>query len=203
MPDTLYEEFYDPTVKYQNESRSFCYELCSSMIIQSKNDISQSWYTNTKTIQAILLLEYCWNFSSKKTKELTLSSVFKVLHKNEESLRQLEQYSFLTLPENLENKIRTIFSSFSRTFDQTGTSKALSLLNAPLFVMWDTKIRRRLNKELIKGIDNGQTGDQYILFLRRLRGYNAQHNFQQKLSPHSVLAKKIDEYHYIRIVLGL
>jgi len=48
---------------------------------------------------------------------------------------------------------------------QTGASKALGLLNPELFVMWDTKIRKRLKKEHIKGIDNGETPENYLKFL--------------------------------------
>jgi hypothetical protein len=201
MPDTLYKNFYDPTKKYKRESRAFCYEMCTSMIKQSKRDVTKSWYTNIKTIQAILLLEYCWNFAAKKTKKLSVKSVQKVIFKNEKLLKQLEQYSFLTLPKNLEGIIKKIVASFSHLFDQTGATKALSLLNPELFVMWDTKIRKRLRKELMYKIDNGQTSDQYLLFLHKLQDYSSQYNFKKRLSPNAILAKKIDEYHYVEIVL--
>lgn len=202
MPDRLYEQFYDPTVKFQREPRAFCYEMAISLINQSKGDNPNSWYTDTKTVQAVLLLLFCWNFAARKTKRLTTESTRKVLRENENTLRQLEKFSLLTFTQGTEPLIRKVFSHFCRVFGQTGATKALSLLNPALFVMWDTKIRQRLRRELIQGIDNGQTAKQYLLFLCKLRYYSEHHNFQQHLATDMVLAKKIDEYHYVKIVMN-
>lgn len=202
MPDTLYEDFYDPTEAFSREPRAFCYEMAISLIDQSKGDNIRFWYTDTKTVQAILLLLFCWNFAARETKRLTMESTRKVLRDNENCLRQLENFSLFTFTPEVEPLIRSVFSRFRRVFGQTGATKALSLINPALFVMWDTKIRQRLRRELIRGIDNGQTAEQYILFLRGIREYAYQYNFQQQLKRNAILAKKIDEYHYVKIVMS-
>ncbi|MEX1138490.1 MAG: hypothetical protein WEF53_03995 [Bacteroidota bacterium] len=202
MPDTLYQEFEDPTEAFAREPRAFCYDLAIGLINQAKAEATLSWYTQTESVKAIILLLYCWNFAARETKRLTFDSVRNVLSTNEQNLRLLEQYTLLTFDETSELPIQTVFSQFREAFGQTGATKALSLLNPRLFLMWDTRIRARLRRELVRGLDNGQTEDQYILFLRKVRDYAAQYNFQQRLAPNAILAKKIDEYHYVRIVMA-
>jgi len=201
MPDRLYEEFFDPTEAFQREPRSFCYDIAQLMITEAKNDNAQTWYTHTKTVQAIVLLLFCWNFAAKITKKITIEGTRGVLAQNETLLKQLEQISFLTFDEQTEPLIRKVFTNFSRAFGQTGATKALSLLNPSLFLMWDTKIRQRLRRSLIRGIDNGQTNDQYLRFMYKVREYSIHYNFQARLDANAVLAKKIDEYHYVRIIM--
>ena len=69
----------------------------------------------------------------------------------------------------------------------------MSLLNPHLFVMWDTAIRRRLNKELIRGIGNGQTGEEYVVFLKGVQAIVKEYGIAEKLPHESVLAKKLNE----------
>jgi len=202
MPDRLYEEFYDPTEAFQREPRAFCYDLAMTLVAQAKADNTQSWYTNINTVRAILLLLFCWNFAARKTKKLTEESTRRLLERNQDYLRPLHDVSLTTFTATTEPLIRKVFTSFCRLFGQTGATKALSLINPSLFVMWDTRIRDRLRKELIRGIDNGQDAEQYLRFLRRIRDYSAQYGFQQRLAPGAILAKKIDEYHYVRIVMN-
>ena len=202
MPDTLYEDCEDPTDAFKREPRAFCYDLAVCLISQAKTDLTQSWYTNTETVKAIILLLYCWNFAARETKKLTFDLVRDVLATCEANLRCLEQYTLLTFTEESGTIIGSVFSQFRPLFGQTGATKALSLLNPSLFLMWDTSIRKRLRRELIRGLDNGQTEGQYTLFLRQVRGYAIQHDFQQRLAPDAILAKKIDEYHYVKIVMG-
>lgn len=201
MADALYRDFYDPTHAFEREPRAFCYEMASALISEARTDNPPSWYTDIRTVRGILLLLFCWNFAARKTKSLTIERTHHLLRQNEARLRQLEGYSLLTFTEQEEPIIQKVFSSFCREFDQTGAAKALSLLNPPLFVMWDTAIRQRVRRELIRGIDNGQTGEQYLLFVESLRQYSLQYNFQQRLAPGAILAKKIDEYHYVEIVM--
>ena len=85
---------------------------------------------------------------------------------------------------------------------QTGASKALSLLNPKLFVMWDTKIRRRLNKELIKGINNGKTPESYLRFLYGIKDIIEKYKIKDKLPRSAIVAKKIDEYNYVKIIMN-
>ena len=83
---------------------------------------------------------------------------------------------------------------------QTEASKALSLLNLKLFVMWDTKIRRFL-KKFIKNIKNGENPKHYYNFLSGTEEIIFEFNLQEKVPKNSKIAKKIDEYHYVEIVM--
>ena len=85
---------------------------------------------------------------------------------------------------------------------QTGASKALSLLNPKLFVMWDTKIRKRLKKELITGIGNGEKSENYVTFLKGIQRIINEYNLKQKLPLDSIVAKKVDEYNYVKIIMN-
>jgi hypothetical protein len=117
-------------------------------------------------------------------------------------LKHLEKYKIINADDNAWNVIGSLFDQFSLLFGQTGASKALSLLNPELFVMWDTEIRKRLNRELIKGIGNGKSGASYITFLKGIQRIIRDHKLEKKLLKDVILAKKIDEYHYVRIVMN-
>jgi hypothetical protein len=204
MPD-FYRRFYDATRAFQKkEPRAFCYDLAMSLIRQAKDDHTQSWYRNLQTTQGIILLLFCWNFAAKKTKKITIARTRRLLQRNERRLRQLENYCLLNFPADAEPLIKKVFSEFLNEFGQTGATKALSLLNTSLFVMWDTKIRAYLRcKRLIPQIGRGETSDQYLQFLKGLRNYSNQYNFTARLTdPNAVLAKKIDEYHYVKIIIN-
>jgi hypothetical protein len=84
---------------------------------------------------------------------------------------------------------------------QTGASKALSLLNPELFVMWDTKIRRRLNRSLIPGIRNGELSAQYVLFLKGIQQIIINYKIKEKIPHGESVAKKIDEFNYVKIIM--
>jgi hypothetical protein len=78
----------------------------------------------------------------------------------------LEKYSIINADERAWAVVKPLFDEFGKILGQTGASKALSLLNPWLFVMWDTRIRKELNQDLIRGIGNGASGDSYVIFLR-------------------------------------
>ena len=86
--------------------------------------------------------------------------------------------------------IKRIFDQSRSLFCQTGASKALSLLNPELSVMWDTAIRKRLKREWIPGIMNGESGEHYIIFLKGIQTIIEQSRIAEKLPPNSVVAKK-------------
>jgi hypothetical protein len=67
--------------------------------------------------------------------------------------------------------------------------------------MWDTAIRRRLRKQLIPGIGNGQTGKEYVVFLKGVQKIIREYQIIEKLPEASSVAKKFDEYNYVRIVM--
>ena len=199
MPYNLYKDFSDPSEKFKEEPRAFCYDLASELIKEAKLQ-SSDWYTHEKTIQGILLLLFCWNFAAKETKKLTISKVREVLENNKGELSDLEGYSLLTMDEFCEGLIKKVYKAFRSLFGQTGASKALSLLNKELFVMWDTKIRNRLRK-IIKNIYNGESPESYLNFLYGIRDIAIRFDLQNKLPPGAILAKKIDEFHFAYIVM--
>lgn len=68
--------------------------------------------------------------------------------------------------------------------------------------MWDTAIRKRLKRGLIPGIMNGESGEYYMIFLKGIQNIIEKYRIAEKLPQNSVVAKKIDEYHYVRIVMN-
>jgi len=204
--NNLYAEFFDPGEKFQLEPRAFCYDLASDLIAQAKSKSPKNWYNQRETIQGVLLLLYTWNFAAQKTKALNYDNVGGLLKDNKELLRKLEKRSIqddeITW-ENIKEDIEKVFDSFKTLFGQTGASKALSLLNPNLFVMWDTNIRKELNKELIPKINNGKSSKHYITYLEGIRKIIDEYNIATNLPPGSIVAKKIDEYNYVKIVMGL
>lgn len=200
--DNLYDKFGDPSAEFQNEPRGFFYDLASKFIEDERQSGCEKWRTTDGTIKGILLLLFTWNFAAKETKKLNFQNVREVLIKTNPKLQQLEGVTVETVNDNNLNIIKDIFSEFQRLMGQTGASKALSLLNPHLFVMWDTKIRRRLNKSLIPRIKNGELPEQYIIFLKGIKNIIAKYKINEKILPGSFVAKKIDEFHYVHIIMN-
>jgi len=199
--DDLYEDFFDPSDEFQDEPRYFCYELATELIDKAKSS-PESWYLNENTIKGILILLFTWNFAAIETKKLNFKNVGKILQECEQDLKELESYSIESIDTKIEEKIKNVFGKFKELMGQTGASKALSLLNPKLFVMWDTKIRKRLNKELIKGINNGETPASYLKFLYGIKDIIEKYNIKDKLPQSANVAKKIDEYNYVKIIMN-
>ncbi len=201
MRDKLYERFYDPGDAFSEEPRAFCYDLARKLIRQGKKKAGARWYYSDCTIKGILLLLYTWNFAARETKKLNHKKLEKLLKSSAPDLRKLERYTILTADKKAWPIIRRVFSKFKKLLGQTGASKALSLLNPKLFVMWDTAIRQRLKKQLVPGIDNGQLAEHYVLFLRETQRNIDRYEIARKVKRGSILAKKIDEFHYSELVL--
>ena len=198
----FYKKFYDPTEKFKQEPRYFCYEIATELIKKAQK-MGKNWYEDENTLKGILLLLFCWNFAAKQTKKLKFENLKEVLVKCKKKLQFLEEYSIEDLnPNNKELKkaIEEVYKEFKNLMGQTGASKALSLLNPKLFVMWDTKIRRFL-KEFIKNIENGEKPEHYYNFLLGIKKIILEFNLQEKIPQNSIIAKKIDEYHYVEIVM--
>lgn len=202
MKDSIYSSFYDPSEDYLEEPRAFCYDLSSELINQAKDISGESWYTNDLTIKGILLLLYTWNFASPITKKLDFNTIRQLLVRSQDRLLFLEKYNITSADERAWSVVKPLFDEFSKVFGQTGASKALSLLNPRLFVMWDTRIRKELKQTLIKGIGNGETGDSYVIFLKGIQRIIEEYDIESKLPPDAVLAKKIDEYHFVKFVMN-
>lgn len=58
-----------------------------------------------------------------------------------------------------------------------------------------------MNRELIRGIGSGKTGHAYVTFLKGIQSIIKDFKLEEKLSSDVILAKKIDEYHYVHIVM--
>jgi len=200
--DELYINFSDPTQEFLQEPRAFCYDLASQLVNQAKKYTGDNWYTDENTIKGLLLLLYTWNFAARETKRLSFENVRNLLCQNQVKLRSLENVSIRTADDHSWALIEDVFDSFRSRLGQTGASKALSLLNPGLFVMWDTGIRKRLNRELIPGIENGQSGKYYVNFLKGIQNIIEKYRLEEKLPPNSQIAKKLDEYHYVKIVMN-
>jgi hypothetical protein len=201
MRDKLYNEFYDPSHDFLCEPRAFCYDVATQLINEAKDVADKEWYVDINTIKGVLLLLYTWNFAAKKTKKLDFQNVSELISNTKDDLKFLEKYSIKTADKNVWEVISRVFDQFRNLLGQTGASKALSLLNPELFVMWDTEIRKRLKRQLITGIKNGERGKYYVIFLKRIQEIIEEYRIAEKLPPNSVVAKKIDEYHYVRIVM--
>jgi len=200
MKDTLYNGFYDPSQQFRRmDPRAFCYDLAEELIYKAKHTCNEDWYDDPRTVKGVLLLLFTWNFAAKATKNLTFEKISHLLKDNKEDLKFLEQFSIESADERAWPVIGKVFANFMAVLGQTGASKALSLLNPYLFVMWDTKIRRRLNKELIPGIDNGERPEHYVTFLQGIQRVVRDYHIPEKLPDGSIVAKKIDEYHWVKI----
>jgi hypothetical protein len=201
MEDCLYETFYDPQLDFAKEPRAFCYELATDFISNAKKAAGQNWYEDINTKKGVLLLLFTWNFAAPITKKLTFDGIGRLLKLASEDLRFLEPYSITTAGEDAWGRARNAFDVFAPECGQTGASKALSLLNPQLFVMWDTAIRKRLNKGLIRGIGNGESGEQYVILLKGVQGLIKKYNIAAKV-PVEAIAKKFDEYNFVQLVMN-
>jgi len=202
MEDKLYDGFYDPSQDFLGEPRAFCYELATQFINQAKETATGNWYEDINTIKGVLLLLYTWNFAAKETKKLNFQNVGELIRNTKKDLKSLEKYSIRTADNAVWDMVKRIFDQFRNLLGQTGASKAMSLLNPELFVMWDTSIRKRLKRELIPGIMNGESGEYYVIFLKGIQNIIEKYRMAEKLPRNSVVAKKIDEYHYVKIVMN-
>jgi len=203
----FYNDFPKATFLFVKEPRAFCYELSQELIDRARRDSIDNWYRDNNTVKAILLLLFCWNFAARITKQLKIQDVVEILDKHRANLRSLEHFSIMDKWESESNKIKAIYTDFKKTFGQTGASKALSLLNPRLFVMWDTKIReflgnKRADKRLrINELGNGEEPESYLMFLKGIKNIIKELDLHERLENQNDIAKKIDEYHYVKLVM--
>lgn len=204
MEDEFYSDFPQRIEEfYANEPRAFCYDLSLSLINNAKETDIENWYYNNKTIEGILLLLYCWNFASPITKKLTKPIIENLLRTNKDNLKYLESYSILDFNENVHQRILEVFGNFKIIFGQTGASKALSLLNTKLFIMWDTKIRKTLrNLNLVSRIGNGEKPENYLKFMIDMKEVISRNGLVNLIENAEDITKKIDEFHFAKIVVN-
>jgi len=203
MEDEFYSDFPQRIDDfYAKEPRAFCYDISVRLINDAKETDFENWYYNNKTIEGILLLLYCWNFASPITKKLTKPIIENLLQTNKNNLKYLEPYSILVFNEDVHQKILEVFRNFKNIFGQTGASKALSLLNSRLFIMWDTKIRKTLRHlNLVSRIANGEKPEHYLKFMMDMKEVISRNGLVNRIENAEEIAKKIDEFHFAKIVL--
>ena len=197
----FYNEFPELIEKFREEPRAFVYDLACRLIQEAKDLCQQDWYTHGKTIEAILLLLFCWNFAARAIKKLTFLKVKELLERNKNALRELENYSLVTTDNSAYEKIQRVFDDLRLLFGQTGSSKALSLMNPKLFVMWDTKIRSKLKRFIEADIANGETGQCYINYLSGINKIVKICDLEKRNDSNVTLAKRLDEYHFAKIIM--
>ena len=201
--NTLYENFADPTQDFLNEPRAFCYDVALGFINTARASCGTAWRTSDDTVKGILLLLFTWNFVALETKALTYLKIRQALAASDEALNRLEGVKIEDdiSPAQWED-ISHAFSAFKAVMGQTGASKALSLMNPELFVMWDTKIRRRLKRCLIPDIFNGEEDEYYVTFLKGVKTLITRYDLRRKIPLGTSLAKKIDEFNYVKLIMG-
>jgi hypothetical protein len=192
-----YEKFFDPTDKFSKEPRAFCYDLALRMIKKDKGEI----VVNNETVNGIFLLLLTWNFAAPITKTLDQEKIRGLLDKNKTRIDKLKNLTICTFEEHYKSDVGVLFENFRKIFGQTGASKALSLINPKLFVMWDTEIRKEIKRKYIKGIGNGETAEKYIIYLFGVKKIIHDYNLCSKITNKNEIAKKFDEYNYVKIVL--
>jgi len=201
MCTEFYNEFPGATSGFINEPRYFVYDLSLELIAKAKTEHGENWIEADNTIKAIILLLYCWNFAAPITKTMTFEKIRTLLLKQKSNIKSTLKHSIIDNWEIDEEKILSIVSEFKNDFGQTGTSKALSLLNPKLFVMWDTRIRRCLERDkIISEIGNGETPEKYIKYLKDIKRNILGLKLQDRVDI-AFLAKKIDEYHFVKILM--
>ena len=202
MRDKIYKEFRDPTKKfYEVEHRAFCYDVATSFIMKARRKAKGKWLTHDSTVKGILLLLFAWNSAARVTKKLSPDKLKKAIGKVKSELGSIEAKKITDEMEASDwKKIEKIFDAFRKECGQTGASKALSLLNPGLFVMWDTGIREELRGTHIYGIGNGEDGKKYVRFLKGVQRIIRDNDLVSRLPKGSNIAKKFDEYNYVRIV---
>jgi len=165
-----YSDFFNLVEKFnKEENRAFFYDIAIKMVNEVKKERGDKWLLDGRTISAIMLIEYTWNFASPITKKLTHGKVKNLLMKNYNDLLELQNSSLTKITSLDNNIIVAIFEDFKEIFGQTGASKALAIINPNLFVMWDTEIRKKLKIKYKIDIGNGQSGKHYLNFLRFIK----------------------------------
>lgn len=214
----LNKQFYDKFPKDTDLFVDFCYDICQELIDKGRRASKENWYINDNTAKGVLLLLFCWNSAARITRQLTIEDVLRILERQAQHLKSLEGFSVMDRWEGNRDDIKKIYKEFKETLGQTGASKALSLLNPKLFVMWGTRIRkflgtgkideprrisRKIDEELrIKGISNGEEPENYLTFLGGIKNIINLLKLDKKIDNPDKIAKKIDEYHFVKIVMG-
>jgi hypothetical protein len=194
----LYNSYQDPTNMFKRDPRWFCHDLARKMFDGGLSVSNRIDYD--ACVQSIILILSCWNFASRKTKQLTHKSVHQVLTSTSDQIQTLKNTRLSCATVDEIDSAAKLFDIFRNQFDQTGASKALSIINPDLFPIWDTEVRRQLRNKGLKGIGNGKSKVEYRNFMVHMKD-TLDYLITCKNIPAVGLLKKIDEFHYVKFVM--
>ena len=144
-------------------------------------------------VEAYLLILATWNFAYFRyiLTKFDLDAFKNVILSTSPTFEKLKSEDFQKCNlDEIQNGIKSIYAAFKKLVGQTGSSKIMHFKHPPLFVMWDTAIRRKYK------IPNSASADDYIRFLKLMREKFGHIKWNSK---EKALAKAIDEYNFVKV----
>lgn len=159
------------------EQRNYYYETALETVEQ---EFEGKWYRSDELVLGgPMLLMYTWNFAAQKTKALDKDEIQDVFEEHHEAVESARGTSLLDadLSKNgeVEEFLKAVWPDLTSIFDQTGTSKILSLLGPELFVMWDQDIRTRRRRKQ-DDPPGEKHSDRGVYFYMKENGYEFKNN---------------------------
>ncbi len=145
--------------------------------------------------EAFLFILSTWNFTAFRyaMKDFDLKNFQKIVNDLKPYFSKFKNESIETINfDKYEYEVKHLFKTLSKIkgIQFTGASKLMHLTVPEVFIMWDSYIRRAL------GFKKGDSDD-YFNFLKKM-----QEEFKDiKKRNGRTLAKRIDEYNYVKFTL--
>lgn len=142
-------------------------------------------------IEAYLLILATWNFANFRyiLTRFDLKTLKNVIESTNPAFERLKNQDFRTCNlDKIANDVKSIYADFKALIGQTGASKIIHFKHPPLFVMWDTAIRKKYK------IPNTASSDDYIKFMKLMQ---KEFGHIQWNTGYKTLAKAIDEYNFV------
>lgn len=142
-------------------------------------------------IEAYLLILATWNFANFRYILTTfdLKAFRNVIESTKPTFERLKNQDFrICNLDEIASEVKSIYAGFKALVGQTGASKIMHFKHPPLFVMWDTAIRKEYK------IPNTASPDDYIKFMKLMQ---KEFRHIQWNTGYKTLAKAIDEYNFV------
>jgi len=128
------------------EQRNYYYDKAQEEVEDAFDDSEEEWFRSEDLVYGgLMMLLYAWNFAAAETKEMEGERIKEILENHHEEIEKVRHISLLEAElgpgSPVYKVVNSVFPELKEHLGQTGTAKALSLLNPGLFVMWDTAIR--------------------------------------------------------------
>lgn len=128
------------------EQRSYYYDKAQEEVEDVFDDPEEEWFRSEDLVYGgLMMLLYSWNFAATETKQMEGDRLKDILENHHEEIEEVRNISLLDadlgVGGSVHEVVNSVFPELKEHLGQTGTAKALSLLNPDLFVMWDTAIR--------------------------------------------------------------